>query len=45
MEEYNEFESRRDAYWGRRAQKAHKKGYIGVTKSLKLLNDALNARD
>ncbi len=45
MEEYNEFEARRDAYWGELSVKAHKKGYIGVAKSNKLLKEALHARD
>ena len=43
FEEYDEFETRRDAYWGRLAGRAHKKGYIGKSKSQKVLKDALNA--
>ncbi|MEI6346254.1 MAG: type II toxin-antitoxin system prevent-host-death family antitoxin [bacterium] len=45
VEEYNEFEARRDAYWGELSVHAHKKGYIGVAKSRKLLTEALHARD
>ncbi len=41
--EYDEFEIRRDAYWGKRAIQAEKKGYIGTVKGRKLLRDSLNA--
>ena len=44
VEEYNEFETRRDAYWGARAIQAEKKGYVGTAKGRKLLRDAFNAR-
>ena len=40
---YDEFETRRDAYWGHLAKRAHKKGYIGKIKSRKVLMDILNA--
>ena len=43
FQEYDEFETRRDAYWGNLAERAHKKGYIGKVKSLKTLKSALNA--
>jgi len=45
IEEYKEFEVQRDAYWGRLARQARKKGYIGIAKSRKLLHDSLNACD
>ncbi|MEK7645313.1 MAG: type II toxin-antitoxin system prevent-host-death family antitoxin [Patescibacteria group bacterium] len=44
-EEYREFETRRDIYWGELSVRAHKKGYIGTAKSAKLLKEALHARD
>ena len=44
-DEYEEFESRRDAAWGNRARDAHKKGYIGTAKSHAFLKKAINARD
>lgn len=44
-EEYDEFELRRDAMWGKCAEQAHKKGYIGTAKSREVLREALNARD
>ena len=43
FEEYDEFEARRDVYWGSLAERAHKKGYVGKIKSRKVLNDSLNA--
>lgn len=42
-DEYDEFESRRDAMWGERAQQAHKKGYIGTAKSHTFLKSAIDA--
>ncbi|MEK7170537.1 MAG: type II toxin-antitoxin system prevent-host-death family antitoxin [Patescibacteria group bacterium] len=45
MEEYDEFEIQRDAIWGKRAEQARKKGYIGIAKTRKMLIDALNAHD
>lgn len=42
-DEYDEFETRRDAYWGRLAERAHKNGYIGKLKSMKVLKAVLNA--
>lgn len=44
-QEYEEFEIRRDAYWGEKAKQAEKKGYIGMAKSGVFLKKALNARD
>lgn len=41
---YEEFESARDAYWGRAALRAEKSGSIGVAKSARILRKALNAR-
>lgn len=41
MREYDEFEIQRDAPWGRQAEQARKKGYIGVAKTMKMLTDAL----
>ena len=38
-QEYEEFEARRDAYWGERAKQAEKKGYIGTVKGGKLLRE------
>ncbi len=43
--DYDEFEAQRDAYWGSLASKASKKGYIGVSKSMKFLKDSINARN
>lgn len=45
LEEYNEFEIYRDALWGRRAEQARKKGFIGVAKTRRFLDEAINARD
>ena len=42
-DEYDEFVQSRDAYWGRLAEKADKKGYIGTTKSILLLKKYLHA--
>lgn len=42
-DEYDEFETKRDAYWGRLAGHAHKNGYIGRAKSMKILKAALDA--
>ncbi len=44
-DEYDEFEARRDSDWGKRAETAHKKGYIGVAKSHTVLKNALSSRD
>ncbi len=43
--EYDEFEIRRDAYWGELALQAEKKGFIGVVKSQALLKKYLNAHN
>lgn len=40
---YEDFEDIIDAYWGNKALKAHKEGYIGVAKSKKLMESILNA--
>jgi len=43
LEEYNFLETLSDAYWGRRAQQAAKKGFIGIKKGEKLLRQMLCA--
>ena len=43
-DEYDEFNSRRDAYWGNLAKKADRNGYIGTVKSLSFLKKSLHAR-
>jgi prevent-host-death family protein len=42
-DEYDEFEKKRDLYWGQLAKRAEKGGYIGKRKSAKIIQSALNA--
>jgi len=42
-EEYKRFEEMEDSYWISKAELAKKEGFIGVKKSLKILNDIINA--
>ncbi len=44
-EEYDEFNASRDAYWGKLAIRAEKKGYIGTAKSATFLKKSLYEGD
>ncbi len=43
VEKYSTFEAEEDVRWGRRAEHAHKKGYIGAAESKRLLDDLMRA--
>ncbi len=43
--EYKRVTEIEDKYWLKKAQQAHKEGFIGIKASKKLLDDLLNAED
>jgi len=44
LEDYNESERASDAYWGERAEKARKGGFLGVKESAEYLRSVLHAK-
>lgn len=45
MEDYQRFEAMEDAYWAAKAREAGEEGFIGISKSEKLLKAILDAED
>ncbi len=44
FDEYERMQAMEDYYWAEKAERAHKKGYIGKKASQQLIQDILNAR-
>ncbi|MEI6553709.1 MAG: type II toxin-antitoxin system prevent-host-death family antitoxin [bacterium] len=42
-QEYQRFEEMEDSYWATKADTAKKEGFVGAKKSMKVLNDIINA--
>lgn len=43
VEAYDEFEAARDSFWGAAAAQAEKNGFVGTTRSARILKQALDA--
>lgn len=45
QDEYDKLQAESDAYWLRRAEESHKKGYLSYEESEKIIQEMLNAED
>lgn len=43
--DYEELEAIRDAHWGMAASRAHKKGYVGIRESKKVLEQLIDDKN